>query len=405
MEDRMFTRRAFLKGSTLCALTPLIPAFLKQTARAARPQRDGRILVVLQFDGGNDGINTVVPYKDEGYAKHRRTLRLPESRLLKHQDIGLHYALTSLGELLEAGQLAIVQGVGYPNPSRSHFESMAIWQSARRDKEDRGGLGWLGRAYDVPGKAPTNAPASVYVGPGDIPEALLGRRAIASALTRPEDYVLDPKVDPRLLAAPQGKDDLTAFIRRTTLDATLTADRMAQVLDDQGDSAAYPRSELGKHLQLISRLMKANTGTRVFYTRQGSYDTHAAQFGTHQQLLSDLSAALGAFWKDLTGAKLAERVVLLMFSEFGRTVKENNSAGTDHGTAAPVFLAGPGVRGGLVGKTPSLLELDPKYGDLTVGIDFRQVYATVLTDWLNLSSEQALGGSFERLPLFRVAAK
>jgi uncharacterized protein (DUF1501 family) len=399
----MLTRRDFLSRSTLLALAPAVPGFLAQTARATKPERDGRILVVVQLDGGNDGINTVVPFKDEGYAKHRKTLRLPAGNLIKVKDgVGLHPAMAEVGKLLEKGSLTVVQGVGYPNPSRSHFESMAVWQTARRSPREHAPPGWLGRAFD-PGKgAPRGEPASVYVGGGELPVALRGRRCIASALTRPEDFVLDPDADTRrLLGGAPAADDLTAFVRRHALDAYATADRMGALLKSGDDGASYPDSELARRLRMVARLIKAGTGTRVFYARQGGYDTHAGQFGTHYQLLSELSGALGAFLKDLTGSKLAERVAVLCFSEFGRTVKENGSAGTDHGTAAPVFLAGPGVKGGLVGATPSLTDLDPRHGDLKVQTDFRRVYAGVLEDWLGLASKDALGGSYERVELFR----
>ncbi len=168
----MFTRRAFLKASSLVALAPTVPAFLARTARAVTAEPDGRILVVIQLEGGNDGINTVVPFADEGYAKYRKTLRLPKDQLVKVSDsVGLHPGLARFGKLLEAGQLAIVQGVSYPNPSRSHFESMAIWHSARLDREDRIGLGWLGRALDqdVPR---VGVASSIFIGAGSLPVAL-----------------------------------------------------------------------------------------------------------------------------------------------------------------------------------------------------------------------------------------
>ncbi len=430
----MFSRRTFLK-STLLALAPTVPGFLARTARAASPQRNGRILVVIELNGGNDGINTVVPYADEGYAKHRRLLRLPKNQLIKVNDhIGLHPQMTGADKLLESGRLAIVQGVGYPNPNRSHFESMAIWQTARFDLKDRDDLGWLGRGLD---EAPVTGgmPSAVFVSGGQMPTALQGRRAIASGLTRPEDFVLRLDEAKRTLPptpalphkgggrneAPSptrregpltpsplvgegwgGGDDLAAFVRRNSLDAYVLADRMAEVLNVQDKKgSSYPSSDLAEHLRLIARLIKASIGTRIYYTKQSGYDTHSGQLGTHAGLLQELSAALLAFLDDLAAAKVADRVVVLTFSEFGRTVHENASAGTDHGTSGPVFLAGPGVKAGPIGTTPSLLDLDPKHGDLRMAVDFRQVYATVLQDWLGLPAKTALAGDFERLPLFK----
>jgi uncharacterized protein (DUF1501 family) len=399
----MLSRRNFLKSSTLLALAPTVPGFLAQTARAARPERDGRILVVVQLDGGNDGINTVVPFKDEGYAKHRKLLGLPTQQLVKvSAQVGLHPAMTAAGKLLESSRLAIVQGVGYPNPNRSHFASMAIWHTARLDPEEGNGLGWLGRALDGKGRGVGGSPDGVFVGGGQLPTALRGRRSVASALTRPEDFILDPQVKGKAAAArAAAADDLAAFVRRATLDAHATADHMASLVRGKDDGASYPATELARQLRLMARLMKAGIGTRVYYARQSGYDTHSAQQGTHWGLLSELAGALKAFLDDLAAAKLAERTAVLVFSEFGRTVRENGSAGTDHGTAAPVFLAGPHVKAGLIGTTPSLLDLDPRHGDLKMGLDFRQVYATVLEEWLQVPARAVLGGTFARLPLFR----
>jgi uncharacterized protein (DUF1501 family) len=394
----MYTRRDFLKQSSLLALAPSIPGFLARTARASGPQREGRVLVVVELNGGNDGINTVVPFADEGYAKHRKTLRLPKDRLVPVNDkVGLHPSLESFGKLLEAGQLVIAQGVSYPNPSRSHFESMATWHTARLDPEEHKGPGWLGCGLDAARKGAS----ALLVGSGPPPVALRGRRSIASAIERLEDFHLAAGADPRkALRKEEPSDDLAAFVQRSMLDAYATADRLTQVAGDKGE-ARYPQSRLASRLQLIARLLKVGLDTRIFYTLQAGYDTHSAQLFAHGDLLFELSNALKAFLDDLASAKLAERVVVLLFSEFGRTVIENGSGGTDHGTAGPVFLAGPAVKAGLVGATPSLLDLDPKSGDLRCSLDFREVYAAVLESWLGLPSQDALGGAFKPLALFR----
>jgi len=398
----MLSRRDFLRQSSLFALAPTVPGFLAQTARAARAQKDARVLVVIQLDGGNDGINTVVPFADPGYAKHRQALRLPTDRLVKVNDqVGLHPSLADAGKLLESGRLAIVQGVSYPNPNRSHFRSMAIWQSARLDPEEHTGLGWLGRALDEDRKT-AGATAALLLGSGPPPVAIRGRRSVASAMDRLEDFALSAGADPRQALAGQAPaDDLTAFVGRSMLDAYATADRLTEVAKTRDSGARYPGSGLGSRLEMIARLLKAGFGTRVYYTQQGSYDTHSAQLQTHSQLLFDLATALKAFLDDLAASKLAERVAVLVFSEFGRTVAENGSGGTDHGTAGPVLLAGAGLKARLVGKTPSLVDLDPKHGDLKVEVDFRRVYASVLEEWLGLKAQAALGGTFERLGLFR----
>jgi uncharacterized protein (DUF1501 family) len=411
----MLSRRAFLRASletsTLVALAPTVPGFLACTARAAAPGRDGRVLVVVQLDGGNDGINTVVPFADEGYAKHRKALRLPKERLLKiNKDLGLHPAMADAGRLLEGGRLAIVQGVGYPNPNRSHFKSMAIWHSANvnlprggtADAETRAAYGWIGRALDGGRKPADGSAGAVFVGGGPLPAALRGRRSVASAITRPEDLVLTLKGGAGPAADKPGPGgDLAAFVRRSTLDAYATSERMAAVLRAEDRGASYPATALAGRLRVVARLIKGGAGTRIFYTSQGNnaYDTHSAQQQRHADLLGELSGALRAFLDDLAAAKLADRVLVLCFSEFGRRVQENGSQGTDHGTAGPVFLAGPGVRAGLVGEAPRLRDLED--GDLKMAVDFRRVYASVLEDWLGLPGKPALGGAFAKLPLFR----
>jgi uncharacterized protein (DUF1501 family) len=402
----MLSRRNFLKQSTLLALAPAVPGFLAQTARAATPQRDGRVLVVIQLDGGNDGINTVVPFKEDGYSKYRKALLLSQNSLVKVDDqVGLHPSLAGFGKLLESGRLAIVQGVGYPNPNRSHFESMDIWHTARLKPEEHTGLGWLGQALDGGPRPASDGAAAMLIGSGPPPVALRGRRSVASALERPEEFALAAGADPRrAIGKKEPPDDLTAFVRRTMLDAYGTADRLAQVAKTREDSARYPGSGLGENLRLVSRLLKAGLGTRVYYTRQGGYDTHSFQLFAHSSLLLELGGALQAFLDDMATSRLADRVAVLLFSEFGRTVKENGSAGTDHGTAGPVFLAGTPIKSGVVGTTPSLLDLDPKHGDLRVGLDFRRVYAAVLENWLGLPAGTALGGNFEPLSLFRARA-
>lgn len=402
---RTRSRRHFLKATlstaSLVGLAPTVPGFLARTARGAGPARDGRVLVVVQLDGGNDGINKVVPFRDEGYAKHRNVLRLPRERLIRvNDDVALHPAMTSAGKLLESGRLAIVPGVGYPNPNRSHFESMALWQSARLDLEERASGGWLGRGLD--GCTPENpgTPAALFAGSGALPIALRGRRTLAAAVDRPEDMELGKGADLRLAAGGADKsDDVAAFVRRSTLDAYTTADRITRVARAGAGSARYPDTALAQHLRLIAAMLKSGFGTRVFYTVQTGYDTHAGQLPAHATLLESLSTALLAFLDDLATAKLADRVLVLCFSEFGRRVAENGSAGTDHGTAGPVLLAGPGVRAGVRGRVPSLMDLDD--GDLKRTMDFRQVYATVLERWLGLASKDSLGGAFEPLPLLQ----
>lgn len=405
------TRRGFLSRtlgaslgtSALAALCPGVPLFLARSSAAAEPDAgDGRLLVVVELDGGNDGINTVVPYADDGYGRHRKALRLPKDRLIRLDDhLGLHPALRGMARLWEAGRLAVVQGVGYPNPSRSHFQSMAAWRTGRPDQREQTGLGWIGQALD--GRhAPADGAVAASVGMVTMPAALVGRRAAATSIHRPEQFALPDGAAVFPAAGPAGQapgEDLRQFVARTSFHAVRTAERLREM--GKGDAAAekYPATALARQLQLTARLIRADLGFRVFYTQQSGYDTHSGQLPQHDSLLRELGDALSAFFADLDAAGLTDRVVVMAFSEFGRRVAENTSQGTDHGTAGPVFLAGPAVRGGIAGSSPSLGDLED--GDLKTAVDFRSVYATVLQRWLGLPARDALAGSFRHMPLFR----
>ena len=400
----MFSRRSFFNravtSSTLVALSSTVPGFLARSARAAGSARDRRVLVVIELNGGNDGINTVVPYRDEGYRRHRSATRLATGDLIKiDEQVGLHPSMTDAARLLNDGKLAIVQGVGYPNPNRSHFESMRVWRTARPDAAEAAGSGWIGRVLDGRAATSPSGPEAIFVGSGTSPVAVRGRRSAAITLERTDDYL----VEDGAARHPVGReaidtDELTAFIRRSTLDAYATADRMA-TMTRVAPGRRYPATRLAGELEQVSRLIKAGIGARFYYVIQSGYDTHANQLFNHARLLAELSGALGAFLDDLATARLAEQAAVLCFSEFGRRVSDNGSSGTDHGTAGPVLLAGAGVCPGVVGPTPSLTDLED--GDLKVGVDFRRVYAAALEGWLGLPAAPVLGGAFEPLPLFR----
>ena len=394
----MIDRREFLQNSALISLAPWMPAFLPGSFRAEDAKKEDRILVVIQLDGGNDGLNTVVPFADENYARARRELRFLEKDVLKLNDsIGLHRGMKDAAELFHEGQLAIIQGVGYPNPNRSHFESMAIWHSASLNSHQHDNHGWLGRAADAILRPDKSVADSVYIGHDEIPSALRGRRAKSVSLEKESDL--------RLLTPLAGSktdvetDDLAAFVTRIQ-NQSFKAARQFDQSEQQRESATYPTTGLGRNLQLISRLIKMDGGTRVFYVSQGSYDTHSAQAEQHRQLLTELSGGIRAFLKDLKSSELSDRVVVLAFSEFGRRVQENNSLGTDHGAAGPVFVAGESVHGGLIGDHPSLSDLDA--GDLKMSVDFRSVYATLLNNWLRVDATPVLGGEFPTIEFLKV---
>jgi uncharacterized protein (DUF1501 family) len=294
--------------------------------------------------------------------------------------------------------LAIVQGVGYPNPDRSHFRSMRIWQTASMDDNAHNAYGWLGQALDGKIAQDTSGEASaIYVGEDQTPVALWGRRSTATALSRIDDLTLHDTNQhaPPLtsIGTPAPADSVQQFVTRQVLSAFTAAEqfRRQESSGRRAGAVRYPDNALGRRLELVSRLLKSGSQARVYYTTQSGYDTHASQLQTHANLLGELSSSLIAFLDDLKEAKLDDRVLVLAFSEFGRRVEENDSQGTDHGTAGPVFLAGPGVNPGLHGKTPSLTHLEG--GDLKMSTDFRDLYATILDQWLCVRRPQSLTNS------------
>ena len=407
----MTSRREFLKvagGGTLVSFSPLLPSLFASTASASGASADEKVLVVIQLDGGNDGINTVVPYADDGYARARKLLLQKTSELHKLNDhVGLHRSMKAAFELFEDDRLAIVQGVGYPNPNRSHFSSMKIWQTASIDSADHGGYGWLGSALDYaaedverPNEAST-AQNAIFVGGQETPVALWGRRSSAISLSRAEDLQLELSSMQSAVPSPitsRNLNDIEQFVRKQSVTAQSAAKAFAQQNQRSGSTASYPDSGLASQLKFVSQLLRGGNTARVFYTIQSGYDTHANQESSHSRLLGEFSEALKAFLNDLKAAKLDDRVVVLAFSEFGRRAAENDSAGTDHGSSGPLFLAGSPVRGGLIGDTPDMSDLVD--GDLKSSIDFRQVYATLLSKWLDVPSKEILRHDFETLRLF-----
>lgn len=293
--------------------------------------------------------------------------------------VGLHPALKPLDKLLQAGNLAVVPGVGYPNPNRSHFESMAMWHTARFDEAELKGYGWLGRAMDP-------SAGNLFSVGKDVPTALRGRRSSAVAFKRIEEVLLTDATAAKAGVGAEPTDDLLAFVRRQAVDAHAAADKLAKLSGDK-TGPSYPQTELAERLKMVAKLLKADVGARVFYTQQGGYDTHSQQQFSHSNLLGEFAAAVAAFFADLKESKLADRVTLMSFSEFGRTISENGSAGTDHGTAGACFVAGPTVKGGLVGTLPSLTDLEKGEPEMTT--DFRGVYNALLADWMGLPADDA----------------
>lgn len=391
----MLNRRSFLNQSSLLSLSPFIPAFLSQTAQASEASKDDRILVVIQLDGGNDGLNTVIPFADENYSKYRDKLRIDKKDIIRLNDtLGLPPAMQAAGELFDDNQLAIIPGVGYPNPNRSHFRSMAIWHSARLQSDEHTGQGWLGRACDQIKQPGDTSPDAVFVGDSNIPAAIIGRRTNAIALKNERELMLASRITAP--DKPTTDDDLQNFVQRTVTSSNAAAKQFAASVKNQSiDNSHYPNYRLARKLHLIARFIRLDGGTRIFYVSQPGYDTHSAQKYSHERLLTEFSRSLKAFLVDIKQAGLSDRIMVMAFSEFGRRVQENVSAGTDHGTSGPVFIAGESVKAGVLSDYPSLVDLED--GDLKSTIDFRRIYASLLTDWLNIDATAPLDGTFKPL--------
>jgi len=406
----MFNRRQFLtrtlKGSSLVALSSMVPQFVARTAQAAAPGKDN-ILVVLEMTGGNDGLNTVIPYADDLYHKARPTLRQTKDVVIRLDDhVGLHSGMQDLRPLWQQGQLAVVQGVGYPNPQRSHFEAMDIWQSA--DPKGTITTGWLGRAAVETDNHSGGVPI-LHIGPNRLPLALTGAPGGGTVTVNSQHSfrlelgggkVGQHKARRRLLeelAAPAGKvgeDDLVSFVQRRQVQTLTAVEQLRELLEGPN---AVPRQGggLAQKLQLVAGLIAKGFGTRIFYVSLDGFDTHAGQGPAHGTLLSDLASSIGGFFLTLKTTGHDGRVRLMTFSEFGRRVQENGSRGTDHGAASCLFVAGPSVKGGVVGKHPSLADLDAD--DLKFHTDFRRVYATQLDGWLSCDSKAVLGAKWEHV--------
>jgi uncharacterized protein (DUF1501 family) len=416
------TRREMLRlglgSSALLACGPTVPLFLAHSANALALDQPsslkGRILVVIQLDGGNDGLNTVVPYGDDEYKKCRPKLAIPAGEVKKVDDrIGLHPSLEPFSKLLEQQRLAIVQGVGYPNPNRSHFDSMAIWHTAK-STVDKAAPGWLARAIDRRPGLDGDAPGLHIHESFPLPGVLAGGRQVVPSMARLDQFR-------RRLGMSQGNEaaaqiealdhlarqergdagSLLQFVERCSLITYASAARLERVQQD-GSAAKVDYPEfygLARRLRLIAQLVKAGLSTPIYYTHLDGFDTHSGQLQQHANLLRELGTSLKAFLDDLEKSGESDRVVVLVFSEFGRRLGENGSGGTDHGTAAPVFLVGKPVKAGLHGSYPDLTHLED--GDPIHAVDFRRVYATVLDQWLGVPPRDVLGAEFEQMTVLR----
>jgi uncharacterized protein (DUF1501 family) len=416
-----YNRREFLGlASTLLTTSATVPAFLQRTAWAAT--RDAaakdRVLVVLQLTGGNDGLNTVVPFTDDNYRRLRPKLQLADAKLHKlDARVGLHPDLEGLKKLYDEGLAGIVQSVGYPNPNRSHFESMAIWNIAPDDEQLRHGKaaeasgGWLARAIDESGasRAAGASRQALRIGAGEMPQALLGCRvpvpslADLAQLKHRAGLLERSRVEQQVAAWRQGAIAAGNPLLQAAIESGVAVHATAQQIEDlkpeAGSGATYPDTDLAKRFRLIAQLIRAGFATSIYYTELDGFDTHSSQLFRHANVLRTVGGALEAFIKDVQSHAPTRPVLVLVFSEFGRRLAENASEGTDHGTAAPVLLAGTGAVPGVHGPYPDLAHLvddDPVFA-----IDFRRVYATVLEQWLGVRSERVLNQRFEALDILK----
>jgi uncharacterized protein (DUF1501 family) len=414
----MFSRRDFLKHGLLPVMAgSTVPSVFANGVAAAAADapnapQSNRILVLVQLAGGNDGLNTLIPYAQGAYHDARPTLRQDQGILTLNQQVGLHSNLKGLKASWDAGQLAIVQGVGYPNPNLSHFASMSIWETANI----QGGLGdgWLGRYLnylDQVGESPNHALEGVSA--GSLVPAEMRSKSPVTALTSLKSFRLQPinehgtqvDVENPLMKfygafKSTGPAPFGALLD-TTLSEALQASHTLQATDaSYQPKAKYPTgSPIASSLQLVAETIMSGLGVRVAHVTLGGFDNHSREKPVHDKLLLDLDQALSAFLQDLAGHGVGDRVLVMTWSEFGRRVNENGSGGTDHGTAAPMFLIGAPVKGGLYGEEPSLSDLDN--GNLKFTTDFRSVYASVLQNYLNAPATELLGGNFETLPLLK----
>ncbi len=425
-EIHLHTRREFLRRSIfLTSVAWTVPTFLNRTAWAlensgplagVKVSPDDPILVVIQLSGGNDGLNTLVPYANDAYYKARPMLAVPAKDVLKVNDVlGFHPNFARLKSMLDSGKMAVIQGVGYPNPNRSHFRSMEIWHTAS-DSDKYETSGWIGRYFDnhCKGCDPTTA---VNIGKL-MPQAFSAKIPFGVTIEDPEMYrwintgtrygdamksaeavfrkinkaSADPKAMPQMGDEPPRSMD---YLQRTAMNAQLSSDKIREVVKQYHSNVTYPDTGIGYGLKLVAQMISGKLPTRIYYVSQGGYDTHANQLNDQNKLLAELSEAVFSFYQDLEQQRNDERVLSIAFSEFGRRVTENASKGTDHGAAGLMFAFGGKIKPGIHGEAPSLTDLNR--GDLKFNIDFRSVYATVLENWLRVSSTPILGRSYPKI--------
>ncbi|MBV9027428.1 MAG: DUF1501 domain-containing protein [Candidatus Eremiobacteraeota bacterium] len=377
---------------------------LAQTPLPGLPGTSDRCLVLINLFGGNDGLNCVVPHGDARYYQLRPGLAIDRSDVLPiDAHTGFNSAMRTFKSLYDKGVVAVVQGVGYPNPDHSHFRSTEIWQTAAPDRYEH--TGWLGRYFD---ESSPNAP-NLFRGVAIsrvLPEVMISQRTDVPAVPALGQYALAADRDAASRDAfAQGSRDrrlpfsspYLAHVMEVEGNAQRSSEELPRLVAGYTPKASYPATVIGRSLALAAQIIGSKLGTRAIYVEHGSFDTHVNQKVVQTRLLGQFSDAIGAFYQDLAAHGNDRRVLTLTFSEFGRRIEENGSRGTDHGEASPLFLIGGGVKGGLYGTLPDLTATN--MGNVRYGVDFRSVYATVLERWLGRPSTGVLGGAFAKLPV------
>ena len=371
-----------------------------------------KTLVVIQLTGGNDFMNTVVPYTNEHYYDARKKIVINQSDVLPiSETLAINNNAAPLKRLFDEGKVAIVQGIGYPNSNRSHFRGMDIWHTCEPDKV--GSEGWLGLAIKDLDPKSENVLTGVNIGQG-LPRAMSVAGVPVTSVGDLESYgvmnrIEQERLKERALQAFKdiygqaiGSGQVAEYIGKTGLDVLKGADLLANVANAYESTVEYADNSIAKSLRDVARIHFADLGTRVFYTNHGGYDTHANEMPTHPKLLGDLSGAISDFMDDLEEHDAAEDVTILVFTEFGRRMRDNGS-GTDHGSGGGAFLIGKNVKGGLYSEYPSLNPNDWEHGeDLKHTIDFRGIYGTVLDQWLGLDARPIVKGEFEQIKPFYI---
>jgi uncharacterized protein (DUF1501 family) len=407
-------RELFQRGAAFGVAAGIAPTFLWR-ARVARGSAEGapssasarRTLIVVQMAGGNDDLNMVIPYTDSVYLSSRRTLRIePASVLRLDGRLGLNPVMGNLKRVWDNKQLAIIEGVGHPNHQYSHFDSMAIWQTAAPNGEFNDG--WLGRYFKQTGAQSDSAFSGIDIGPSVAP-MLQANGVMLPTLQNPATYkmALDPRdAAARLEAwrdlqeAGQARNKYLSLIGAAATGAQESTEALAGAVGSYEPAVTYKRDALSTSLRLLATIIANQPGTKVAYTMIGGFDTHSFERQTQDALLETLSDAFFNFQADLNAHGKAEDVLLVTWSEFGRRLTENGSQGTDHGDGGTMLAMGAGVNGGLYGELPNLGKLDGN-DSVRWTTDFRSVYATLLEDWLGVDATAILGDRFPHVPFVR----